>query len=136
MLNLVNAIKQWLLHLFGIDKQLEDMSTDLTASTDRLAAAVKQSSSKGLAASTAPSDQGVDIMADTTQLDNLKAAVARDVQVESSAVTLITGLKSALDSAIASGDPAQLQALSDSLGASTDALAAAITANTPAAPAP
>lgn len=51
------------------------------------------------------------------------------------AVTLLQGLKMQLDAAIASNDPAKLEALSQQLGASTAALSAAITANTPAAPA-
>jgi hypothetical protein len=66
------------------------------------------------------------------ELDDLKAAVAKNTEVEQSAVTLITGLKEKLDAAIASGDPAQLTALSTELGSSSDALAAAVTANTPA----
>lgn len=70
-------------------------------------------------------------------LDNLKANVANDTTVDQSAITLLTGLKSALDAAIASNDPTQIQALSDQLGANQTALAAAIAANTPAAaPAP
>lgn len=70
-------------------------------------------------------------------LDNLKTAVANDTTVDQSAITLLTGLKTALDAAIASNDPTQLQALSDQLGASQSALAAAVVANTPAAaPAP
>lgn len=68
------------------------------------------------------------------ELDKLNAAVTRNADVEASAVALLQGLKAALDAAIASGNPVQLQALSDSLGASTDALAAAVVANTPAAP--
>lgn len=67
------------------------------------------------------------------ELDNLKASVAKAVTVEESAKTLIVGLKTQLDAAIASGNPADLQALSDSLGTESDSLAASITANTPAA---
>jgi hypothetical protein len=75
------------------------------------------------------------IMQDLTQLT---ADVANDTTVEKSAVTLLQGLKARLDAAIAadqSGDPQQLAALSRQLEASTADLAAAITANTPAAPA-
>lgn len=68
------------------------------------------------------------------ELEDLKAAVARDTEVDQSAITLLNGLKAALDAAIASGDPAALQALSDQLGSNADSLAAAVTANTPAAP--
>lgn len=70
-----------------------------------------------------------------TVLADLQAKVAANTTVVQSAVTLIQGLKAQLDAAIASGDPAQLQALSDQLGTDDAALAAAITANTPAAPA-
>lgn len=71
-----------------------------------------------------------------TILDDLKGQVARNTTVTQSAVTLLQGLKQKLDDAIASGDPAQLQALSDQLGKDDQALADAITANTPAAPTP
>lgn len=67
------------------------------------------------------------------ELDALKQQVADSITVEESAITLIEGLKTQLDAAIAAGDPAALQALSDSLGAEKDKLAAAVTANTPAA---
>lgn len=67
------------------------------------------------------------------ELDDLKAAVAKDTEVDQSAITLLNGLKEKLDAAIASGDPAQLTALSQQLGSNSDALAAAVTANTPAA---
>lgn len=66
------------------------------------------------------------------ELEDLKAAVAKDTQVDQSAITLLNGLKTALDAAIASGDPAQLKALSDQLGTNANDLAAAVAANTPA----
>jgi hypothetical protein len=69
-------------------------------------------------------------------LDDLKAAVAAEDTVVDSAVTLLQGLKAALDAAIASGDPAALTALSADITAKTKALSDAVAANTPAAPAP
>lgn len=69
-----------------------------------------------------------------TVLTDLQAKVAANTAVTQSAVTLIQGLKAKLDDAIASGDPAQLQALSDQLGTDDQALADAVAANTPAAP--
>lgn len=69
-------------------------------------------------------------------LDTLKTEVAQNTEVIASAVTLINGLKAKLDAAIASGDPAQLEALSASLDSSSNALAAAVATNTPADPAP
>ena len=73
-----------------------------------------------------------------TALTDLQAKVAANTTVVASAVTLIQGLKSSLDAAIkanAGGDNgAALAALSTSLDSTDTALAAAITANTPAAP--
>jgi len=68
------------------------------------------------------------------EMANLTAAVARNTAVTASALALIAGIKAQLDAAIAAEDPAALQALSDSLGKDDDALAAAVAANTPAAP--
>jgi hypothetical protein len=68
------------------------------------------------------------------ELAALQASVARVKTVEDSAIALLQGLKAQLDAAIASGDPAALQALSDALGTDSDALAAAVTANTPVTP--
>jgi hypothetical protein len=67
------------------------------------------------------------------ELDDLKAAVARETEVDESAIVLLNGLKAKLDAAIAAGDPAALKALSDSLGTESQKLADAVTANTPAA---
>jgi len=68
-------------------------------------------------------------------LDTLTAEVSEAKTIMESAVTAITGLKAKLDEAIASGDPNALTALSAALDASGNALAAAISENTPAAPA-
>jgi len=63
-------------------------------------------------------------------LSDLQAAVARNGDVESSAVLLIEGIAQQLKDA--SGNPAALAALATQLTAQADALAASITANTPA----
>lgn len=68
------------------------------------------------------------------ELATLQTQVAQNTNVEQSAITLLQGLKQALDDAIASNNPQALTDLSTSLGTSAAALAAAITANTPAAP--
>jgi hypothetical protein len=65
-------------------------------------------------------------------LDDVQTEVTAQTDVVASAVTLLGGLKTALDAAIASGNPAAVQAISDALGANSAALAAAVTANTPA----
>lgn len=67
-------------------------------------------------------------------LSDLQAAVAREDTVVDSAITLLQGLKSQLDAAIASGSEADLITLSEDIGARTQALADAVAANTPAAP--
>ena len=68
-------------------------------------------------------------------LTDLQAAVTAEDTAIASAITLLNGLKAALDAAIASGDPAALTALSTDIANQTAALAAAVTANTPVAPA-
>ena len=67
------------------------------------------------------------IMADLTELT---AAVQRDTEVDQSAITLLNGLKALLDAA--GTDPVKLKELSDKIGTSTQALADAVAANTPA----
>ena len=67
-----------------------------------------------------------------TSLDALIVQIERTTAVEASAVALIQDLAARL-SAIAT-DPVAVQALADQLKTSADALAAAIAANTPAAP--
>lgn len=77
-------------------------------------------------------------------LKSLADQVTATTTVEQSAVTLINGFaarqQAAIDAAIAGGasadDLAPIQAEVDAMKASADALSAAITANTPAAPAP
>lgn len=65
------------------------------------------------------------------ELDTLTAEVTANTDAEASAVVLLQKLHDLL---VAAGtDPAKLQALTDQLSASKDALAAAIVANTPAA---
>jgi predicted chitinase len=68
----------------------------------------------------------------TTALAALQAQVAQNTTIEASAVTLIQGLAAQI--AAAGTDSAALAALTTNLNASATALAAAITANTPAAP--
>lgn len=65
-------------------------------------------------------------------LDDLQAAVAAEDTVIDSAIKLIQGIPALI--AAAGTDPAKLQALSADITAKSTALAAAVTANTPAAP--
>jgi len=68
-------------------------------------------------------------------IDTLAATVAEANTVMASAMSLLKGLHDRLVAAIAAGDMAQVQALADDLHAHTDALAAAVAANTVAEPA-
>lgn len=63
------------------------------------------------------------------ELDDLTAEVAQETTVENSAITLINGLAAQITAA--GTDPAKLAALTASIKSSSDALAAAVTANTP-----
>ena len=68
-------------------------------------------------------------------LADLQAAVAADAAVDTSAIALIQGLAAQIQTLINAGaDPAALQALVDSINASSGELAAAVAANTPAQP--
>ena len=67
-------------------------------------------------------------------LDDLTANVTNNTSVIASAIALLGNLKALLDAA--GTDPTKLQALSDTLAKDDAALVAAVTANTPAAPAP
>lgn len=69
----------------------------------------------------------------SAELDFLTAQVAENTDTEASAVALLQNLHDLL---VAAGtDPVKLGALANTLKGSRDALAAAIVANTPAAPA-
>lgn len=69
----------------------------------------------------------------SVELDTLVERVLAIETVGDSAIALLSDLKAKLDEAIASEDPAALQALSDRLGAQAQELADAISANTPTA---
>lgn len=66
-------------------------------------------------------------------IDDLTTAVAAETTVEQSAITLIQQLAAQI--AANATDPAKISALASQLTANATALAAAITANTPVAPA-
>lgn len=68
----------------------------------------------------------------SVELDTLVARVTEIESVGDSAIVLLGDLKTKLDEAIASDDKDALLALSERLGAQTQELADAISANTPA----
>lgn len=67
------------------------------------------------------------------ELDALEAQVAQENTVIDSAITLLSQLHTMLQDAINSGNPARIQAVVDEIAAKQQALADAVTANTPAA---
>ena len=69
-----------------------------------------------------------------SELTDLQAQVAQNTAVEQSAIVLIQGIADRIEAART--DPAALQALTQELRSMDEALAAAVAANTPAAPAP
>jgi hypothetical protein len=70
------------------------------------------------------------------ELDDLKVEVEATKTLEGSIEKLLDGFKVLLDAAIASGNPADLKALSAKLATSRESLTAAVIRNTPAAPTP
>ncbi len=76
------------------------------------------------------SSQGAKEMA---VLDDLEAKVTAVQGVEASAATLLQTIHDELVAALAAGDTTRIQAVIDTLGTSSDALAAAVAAN-PAIP--
>lgn len=64
-------------------------------------------------------------------LDDLSAKVTALDAVAQQAVALLGDLKTRLDAALASGDPAKVQAVADAVDATAAALASSIAANTP-----
>jgi len=75
------------------------------------------------------SQQVEQIMSDLTALT---AEVANNTEVDQSAIALLNGLSAQIEAL--KTDPAALQGLADTLKSSSAALAAAVVANTPAAP--
>lgn len=67
-----------------------------------------------------------------TSLAELQAAVERDTTVTQSAITLLSGLAQQIKDA--GTDPVALAAITQNLDANTNALAIAVSANTPVAP--
>lgn len=67
------------------------------------------------------------------ELDQLEQDVTAQTTVVDSIVTLLAGLKAALDAAIAAGDMSRVRAVNTQLEALTQRLADAAVANTPSA---
>lgn len=67
-------------------------------------------------------------------LDDVIAKVANLGTVEDSIITMLADTNAKLAAAIATGDMAKVQALSDAIDAQTAKMSAAAVANTPAAP--
>jgi hypothetical protein len=69
-------------------------------------------------------------------MEELKAAVQRNTDVDSGVVTMLQGLSQQLKDAQAANDPVAVQAVIDQLDANTKTLSDAVTANTPVATPP
>lgn len=67
-------------------------------------------------------------------LDDLEAQTAANTDVINSVEVLVQDLAAKLQAALDSGNPARVQAVIDALKAKDEELAAAVAANTPAAP--
>lgn len=103
----------------------------IEASQDRTEALLTDIAARLARIETTLTTQGPKTMADLTALT---ASVAANTTVVGSALTLIRGLSAQL--AAAGTDPVALAALKTQLDTTDAALAAAVAANTPAAPAP
>ena len=68
-------------------------------------------------------------------IDDLKAAVEAETSVVQSAVTLLNGLAQQIKDAVQTGNAAAVEEAANQILANTAALSAAVSANTPAAPA-
>lgn len=66
-------------------------------------------------------------------MDQLKAAVQRNTDVDSSVITLLQGISQQLKDAQAANDPSAIQTVIDQIDANTKAMSDAVTANTPSA---
>ncbi len=69
-------------------------------------------------------------------IQDVQAAVAAESTVDDSIITLLNGIVQQLKDAQASGNPAALDAVVQSIQANTTKLQAAVTANTPVTPTP
>ena len=67
-------------------------------------------------------------------IQDVQAAVAAESTVDDSIITLLNGIVQQLKDALATGNPAALDAVVQSIQANTAKLQAAVTANTPATP--
>jgi hypothetical protein len=106
------------------------------AQLDRIEAALKTVTA-GLLAQTAillAIQKQETILAAT--IASLQAEVTKQTGVINSATTLLNGISAQLKTALAQEDPAAIQSVIDQIDANTAALAAAVTANTPAASSP
>lgn len=64
-------------------------------------------------------------------IEDLQTEVGQNTDVTQSAIVLLDGLSQQLKDALAANDPAAIQAVVDQLDANTNALAEAVSANTP-----
>lgn len=69
-----------------------------------------------------------------TQMDDLRARIARNSSVDDSIITLVQGLSQQLKDALANNDPKAIQDIITQLDQDADRVAKAVTDNTPSSP--
>lgn len=69
-----------------------------------------------------------------TQMDDLRARIARNSSVDDSIITLVQGLSQQLKDALANNDPKAIQDIINTLDQDADRVAKAVTDNTPSSP--
>lgn len=106
-----------------IERKLDELLS-FEEKLDDLLALVRQSI-------VASSELATEVAKMAGEIQNLEVEVSQNASATQSAIVLLNGLKARLDAAIASGDMSKVKELADQLSSNTDALAAAVTANTP-----
>jgi hypothetical protein len=118
-------------------EEIEELVRFLRARNDELADAVAVLSQQPGAFSQAMRSMEADAMGTSNiqqAIDNLRTEVERNTSVDGSAIALLQSLAAQVEAN--KTDPAALQALVDQIRGSSDTLAAAVTANTPASEEP
>ncbi len=117
-----------------LTKRVNHITRQLRQSNDALESAIDQAVINGAPRPRRPRRE--ETCMSTGDLEqafaNLEAEATRNTELDSAASNLFTQLADQIEQA--KGDPARVQAIADALRNSNDSLAAAIVANTPAAP--
>lgn len=123
-------------HFDPVLQEVAQATQALKVGNDRLARVVAQlgGAQEGSSQKHQPAGTGAFSMSTSNAsqvVENLRVEIERNNEVDAGAITLLTTLAARLEEA--KNDPVAIQALVDQLRGSSDALAAAVVANTPAA---